>query len=263
MTEPIPDAPDGTDELETLERRKLQLEIHELTKPLWKSSAFAVSFAVAAMSLVAGWFTGFFDRQLAELDLRRERLAIETLQLEDRRASLNQRVDSLRAQVLHFERSLDSLKQIAFAPELEFQRVLTNHEGDPAGIWLRNVSASAADVRYWVAYVDSGVPLPLGQREEAFTLLRSVGLNYTDVRYFVSENGVRLETGDSTGIVWVRPGASVPERSYLLQATNRLGFIACYCALDGTGCKVAGWGKIGRIPKCDAKATAAALRVGR
>ncbi len=79
------------DSKEELERRKLELEIAELDKPLWLRPAYlavALPIVLSILAFLSALLSGYFDRERAAL-------RVEIRQLSDNRDSLKRERDQL------------------------------------------------------------------------------------------------------------------------------------------------------------------------
>jgi hypothetical protein len=77
---------------EDLEMEKISAEIKQLTKPWWKKlSTYGtlLPIIIAALAVLQGIRSGYFDRQRQILEIRERQLALDVRDLESQRDSLN------------------------------------------------------------------------------------------------------------------------------------------------------------------------------
>ena len=77
-----------TNDKTKLELQKLELEIKELARPIWRRPAFLGAFLplmLAIVGLASSVFTGFFDQRMAALREERQQL---TLEIKDKKAEI-------------------------------------------------------------------------------------------------------------------------------------------------------------------------------
>ena len=88
----------STDQKNSLEIRKISLEITELERQWWKRPSYILAalptlLAIAALSV--GFLNGFFSAQLTKLENQRHDLAAEVKEFEARRAELSRQNETL------------------------------------------------------------------------------------------------------------------------------------------------------------------------
>lgn len=87
------------DSKEELDRRKLELEIAELHKPLWLRPAYlgvALPIVLSILAFLSALLSGYFDRERAAL-------RVEIKQLVENRDSLKRERDDLAGAVQQYE----------------------------------------------------------------------------------------------------------------------------------------------------------------
>lgn len=106
-----------TEKREELELKKIELEIKELGRPFWKKSGFLVPFFAALISVALGHYSGWFDVQTKQLEIKRASLnddiksfQKEKVSLIDSNKSLKANNDLLKEEKTSLTDSIESLK---------------------------------------------------------------------------------------------------------------------------------------------------------
>jgi hypothetical protein len=122
---------------DTLDRQKIQAEIDELTRPMWRKSQFYLGLSPVALAIVGLLFTefsGFFDHRAAIIQAHVDSLRMEEVVLDEQLVELrydsmtyNQSLSNLDAEYeIALTAQRDSLAQMA--KSLEDSIVSTNQE---------------------------------------------------------------------------------------------------------------------------------------
>lgn len=96
-----------------LEKYKLRVEIEKLSKSWWREPTYIIPLVLGIIAAFSGWYSGLFN-------IQRERIAVETLILQEKKDTLNAaikkqqfKLDSLSHKYIVSSRKLDSTISVA------------------------------------------------------------------------------------------------------------------------------------------------------
>jgi hypothetical protein len=145
------------DERWTLEKRKLELEISNLSTPWWRTPSILAPMATICAALLGfAWAatTGFFDVSKRELDVRKREVEIDTRALVDRRDEQTRRFQAEAAQqrgeIKRLRREYDSVMGANQELGSETKRLLQDRRNQAAQFLaettrLRRISEQRAE----------------------------------------------------------------------------------------------------------------------
>lgn len=105
-----------SEEKDSLELRKLALEIADLERPWWKRPAYvlaALPTLLAVIALSVGFLNGYFSAQLTKLDNQKHDLEAQIKQFEGTRNDLVSQNEKLQKDVIEKESKLTDIRRIA------------------------------------------------------------------------------------------------------------------------------------------------------
>jgi outer membrane murein-binding lipoprotein Lpp len=103
-----------TDEKDSLELKKLALEIADLERPWWKRSNYilaALPTLVAVIALSVGFINGYFSAQLTKLENQKHDLETQVKDFEAKRDELHRENDRAKTQLDVAKEELADVKQ--------------------------------------------------------------------------------------------------------------------------------------------------------
>jgi septal ring factor EnvC (AmiA/AmiB activator) len=90
---------DSDDQAKQLSKRKLELEIAELARPIWQRPAFITPVIAAALSVMLAYFSGWFDVQLTRLSNRRDSLERDIAKFQMDKSEIQTEVNALQEEL--------------------------------------------------------------------------------------------------------------------------------------------------------------------
>lgn len=95
-------------ETDELNKKKLELEIAELVRPIWQRPAFITPVIAALLSVMLAYFSGWFDVQLTRLSNQRHDLEQDIAKFQREKSEIQGQVDALRKELTDIKSKLDA-----------------------------------------------------------------------------------------------------------------------------------------------------------
>ena len=217
---------------EQYEIEKLQLEIKDMSAPLWKHPGFLASVCTGLVGIVIGYFSGFFDIKLGELKNQRELLKIETLQLADRKKELTKTNRLLELKIKELETELKEES----TPKLQTLN-LEARTSKEVGYWINNLGKGVAFLEPYVIFLDGDIDKKyiIHSLDDWHIVLGELNIDEPWVRMLsVRPAGSKIEPGGKKLVIRMEPSEFTIDRYYkFMNARERIGLITYYSTSQG------------------------------